>query len=268
MGFLRYISQLTYPRASDPASTGPLDPSESTLTLASSGSSSANDTYLIQQLYQLNEAAEAQHNLTLLDILPVIREATADIRADSVAGVAAVVRVIDFVNSTRYQRQVTCVLQEGALDEAAERLRSSIDEFKNTRRLELLRPYEKLIAGEADTDNKDGTHGATTGKKAPFPMRGLFIGFVFSASMLVVAEGVLALINNVREITARRKHCHLWAPKSLRTIGASIVSRNADAQVLGEKEVDEVDETLGEAIFGDKKQSAYRTLIINSHFFL
>jgi len=102
-------------------------------------SASANDTYLVQQLYQRNEAAEVEHNLTLLDVLPVIHGATADIRADSIAGLAAVRGMVDFVNSRRYRGGRDSTSQEDALNVAAERLRASIDDFKETRRLELLR---------------------------------------------------------------------------------------------------------------------------------
>jgi len=86
---------------------------------------------------------------------------------------------------------------------------------------------------------------------------------VFSASMLVVAEGVLALIDCVREIAAHRTRSRLWAPNSMRIIGAMFVSRKGDAQVFGEEEeVDEVDDTL----IGENDPRVYRAFIFLSPF--
>ena len=227
MSFVRYSS-----RRERRDSESPDRSTSSVNTTSTADGATTADTYLIRQMYQRNAAAEAAHSLGLLDVLPLIRRATADLRAACIAGVSAVQAFIDYINKNRYARGAGAAAAEHtrALDEAAERLAHALEQFKTSGRLALLEPYKPLLAG-ADTFDA----------RTRVPLRGLYVGYVFGASLIAVTEAVLALMDGVRATASKRSANRLWAPRSLRAVAGVLLSKRGDGKDFGEEEkVEEV----------------------------
>lgn len=190
------------------------------------------DTFFVQQMYQRNEASERENSLRLVDLLPLLREATAELRSAASNALNAIGGIINFVNTTRWCWRGTAHAlseQERELDSAAERLRGALVEFKETRRLRLLEPFEPHL----------GTPDA--------PLRGLYVCYGFSASIVVVSEAILAVTDIVRQTTNTRRKNRLWAPKGLRHIvQAMFVEKSAEADPHAYGETQEVNEVVPE----------------------
>jgi hypothetical protein len=215
------------------------------------------DTFFVQQMYQHNEASERENSLRLVDLLPLLREATAELRSAASNALNAITNMINFVNTTRYcwhSAAHALSEQERELDSAAERLRGALVDFKENRRLRLLEPFEPHL----------GTLAA--------PMRGLYVCYVFSASIVVVSEAILAVMDTVRQTTNKRKKNRLWAPKGLRQlVHALFVEKSAEGDPRAYGETREVKEVVPEeAAMGKyRKYCAGRTRAFQptSHFF-
>jgi hypothetical protein len=190
------------------------------------------DTFLVQQMYQRNEASERENSLRLADLSPLLREATAELRSAASNALNAIGRIINFVNATRWSWRSTAHAlseQERELDSAAERLRGALVEFKETKRLRLLEPFEPHL----------GTPGA--------PLRGLYTCYGFSASIVVVSEAILAVTDIVRQTTNTRRKNRLWAPKGLRHIvQVMFAEKSAEGDPCACGETEEVNEVVPE----------------------
>ena len=220
MNLVRFLSRNPFIRAT--VDSGSIE--------KTSQSSGLTDTFLLQQMYQLNEAGELENSLRLVDLLPLLREATSGLRSAASDALTAVSRTVNFVNTTRWRwgsAADALVEQEHRLDTAAERLRETLTEFKATGRLLLLKPFEPHL----------GTEGA--------PLRGLYVCYVFSTSIVVVSEAILTLTETLQKISSKRRKNRLWAPKGLRQLAHAFFvekSTEGDLRVYGEtQEVKEID---------------------------
>lgn len=205
------------------------DPESVSTTSQSAG---MTDTFLVQQMYRRNEASERQNSLRLIDLLPLLRETTLELRSAASNALTAASNTVNFVNTNRWSWRSTIdalTEQERSLDSAAERLRKALAEFKATERLRLLKPFEPHI----DSPNA--------------PLRGLFLCYVFSASIVVVSEAVLAVVETVQEITSKRRKNRLWAPKGLRQLAhAFFVEKSTEGDLRAYGESQEVQEIVPE----------------------
>jgi hypothetical protein len=193
-----------------------------------SQSSGLTDTFLLQQMYQLNEAGELGNSLRLVDLVPLLREATFELRSAASDALSSVSHTVNFVNTTRWRNTADALIeQEHRLDTAAERLRETLAEFKTTGRLRLLKPFEPHL----------GTERA--------PLRGLYVCYVFSTSIVVVSEAILTVAETLRKICNKRRKNRLWAPKGLRQLAHAFFvekSTEGDLRVYGEaQDVKEID---------------------------
>jgi len=181
-------------------------------------------------MYQLNEAGELENSLRLVDLLPLLRKATFELRSAASDALTVVSGTVNFVNTTRWRWRSTAdaqVEQERRLDSAAERLRDALAEFKVTGRLGLLEPFEPHL----------GTEGA--------PLRGLYVCYVFSTSIIVVSEAILTVVETVQKISSKHRKNRLWVPKGLRQLAHAFFvekSTEGDLRVYGEaQELKEID---------------------------
>ena len=190
------------------------------------------DSFFVQQMYQRNEASERENSLRLVDLLPLLREATAELRSAASDALSAIASMINFVNTTRWSWHSsahTLSEQERELDSAAERLRGALVEFKETKRLRLLEPFEPHL----------GTPAA--------PLRGLYVCYDFSASIVVVSEAILAVTDVVRQTSNKRRKNRLWAPKGLRHIvHVLFVEKSAEGDPRTYEETQEAKEVVPE----------------------
>ncbi|KAI0266395.1 hypothetical protein BC834DRAFT_969434 [Gloeopeniophorella convolvens] len=184
----------------------------------------ATDTFLVQQMYKRNETGELEHSLRLEDLLPRLREATSELRLAASGGFAAIRDFLVFVNTTRWSWSSTADTladQERSLDSAIDRLRTSLAEFKSTGRLQLIEPFESHL-----------------GKKDA-PLRGMYVCYVFSATIVIVSEAILATMESVRETAHKRRKNRLWAPKGLRQLAHALFvekSIDGDARAYGDNQ--------------------------------
>ena len=220
MSFINYIGRNALIRTASDSEPIEKTPQSTGLT----------DTFLLQQMYQQNEAGERQNSLRLVDLQPLLRDATSELRSAASDALTAVSGAIDFVNNTRWSWTSTAdalVEQEQRLDSVAERLRSALAEFKVTGRLRLLEPFEPHL-----------------GTGTP-PLRGLYVCYVFSTSIVVVSEAVLSVVETVQKISNNRRKNRLWAPKGLRQLAHAFFiekSTEGDSRAYGEaEEVKEID---------------------------
>ena len=203
------------------------------------------DSFLVQQMYKRNEAGERQNSLRLVDLLPLLREATSELRSAASNALTAVSDTINFVNTTRWSWYSTADAlagQENKLDSAVESLRRALSEFKATGRLRLLEPFEPHLSA------------------ADAPLRGLYVSYVFSASIIVVSEAILTVVETVRETTNKRRTNRLWAPKGLRQLAhAFFIEKSADGDVRAYGETEEIKEIDPEGDEGKYRQYQSKT---------
>ncbi|KAH9849321.1 hypothetical protein C2E23DRAFT_870653 [Lenzites betulinus] len=183
------------------------DDTESVSESDTSDSTAVDDTFLLRQFRERNIAAEHEHNVRLVDVLPSIREATAELRTAAVGALSALQALIVAVNTNRYRRGH--VLQDtrlAELDQALSTLRAAQENFKTDRRLVLLQPYRDVMDKlEMGAVNK-------------IPLRALYQSFVFAANLAAACNGIVMLAEQVSATAARRTRARLWAPKGLRAI--------------------------------------------------
>jgi len=183
-------------------------------------------------MYQRNETSERENSLRLVDLLPLLRETTAELRSAASSALHAIIEMINFVNTTRWSwRSPIHALseQERDLDSAAERLRGTLVEFKESRRLRLLEPFEQHLGTPA------------------VPLRGLYVCYVFSSSIVVVSEAILAVMDIVRQTTNKRRKNRLWAPKGLRQFARILfIEKRTEGDLRAYGETQEVKEVVAE----------------------
>ena len=219
---------------------------DSELVEKASQNTGLTDSFLVQQMYKRNEAGERQNSLRLVDLLPLLREATSELRSAASNALAAVSDTINFVNTTRWSWHSTADAladQENKLDSAVESLRRALSEFKATGRLRLLEPFEPHLSA------------------ADAPLRGLYVSYVFSASIIVVSEAILTVAETVRETINKRRMNRLWAPKGLRQLAhAFFIEKSAEGDLRAYGETEEVKEIDPEGDEGKYRQCQSKAL--------
>ncbi|KAI0746793.1 hypothetical protein C8Q80DRAFT_1220068 [Daedaleopsis nitida] len=192
---------------------------------STTSSEAVGDTFLLRQFRERTVAAEAEHHVRLIDLLPIIRELTADLRSAGVAVLAALKDLVICVNTKRCK----CgTLEQDArlveLDRALSRLRSAVEDFKTDKCLLLLQPYQHLFQKE------------DTGLMKTLPMRSLYMAYVFTSNLMTVASAIIALAENVTHTATKRTTAKLWFPKGMRALWTVLSARGgADGEnVVGE----------------------------------
>ena len=162
---------------------------------------------------------ESTFNITLSEVLPRIRDATAELRAATIDGVTAAKDLIATVNNDRlfsHSRPIPPL--EERLDAAGDKLRSAIKNFKE--------------------HGADGVLAAFERPRADKPLRSLYVGYVFCSTTVIIGEVVLSLVQTVAETSARRPRARLWGPSSLRHVVKELFKgrRKNEEQAFGEEE--------------------------------
>ncbi|KAI0266396.1 hypothetical protein BC834DRAFT_969435 [Gloeopeniophorella convolvens] len=183
----------------------------------------SSDTHLLHHVFNPDIARESALKVTLLNVLPQVKGATAELRGATIEGVAAVQALVDHVNSDRvFNRPGPIGPVEERLDAAAEKLRQALDDFK-----------------------ENGTHailGAYGQKpRADMPLRSLYLGYVFGSTTIVIGEVVLSLVQKSGEISARRKRVRVWGPSSVKHVLNALFKarRKSEERTFGEEEKNE-----------------------------
>ncbi|OBZ77446.1 Uncharacterized protein C57A7.05 [Grifola frondosa] len=190
-------------------------------------SGSAGDTLLLRQFREHSHTAEAEFSVRIVDVLPVIEEATLELREACSAALAATQALVVCVNTKRYKRGGTEAEQHlQDVEEASANLRHAMEAFKQEKRLLLLEPFQSVFAA-ADT------------MKMP-PMRSLYAAYVFAANLMTIGSGILVLSDAISTTARRRTHTRLWLPKGLRAIGKLLRSRGQSGdRAVGEETMPE-----------------------------
>lgn len=174
------------------------------------------------------------------DVMPAIEESTADLRTACSNGLRATMTVLDGINTRRYTRKGAKESDQhlADLDTALERLRTVLEEFKNSRRLQLLQPFDSVL--------EDARVSAPMKlRPSSVPLRNLYVSFVFAANLVVLTEATIGLMEYVQLTGHKRRKNRLWAPGGLRAIGKAIMSRgDTSDQAVGEDHAPQPDEEV------------------------
>ena len=187
----------------------------------------SSDTHLLHHVFNTDLTRESSLKLTLTEVLPHVRDATADLRAATIEGVAAIQALINAINSDRlFSRSGPIAPLEERLDAARDKLGAALESFKSR--------------------GPDAIAGAYGNKpRADVPLRSLYLGYVFGSTTAIIGDVVLSLVQTVAETSARRRKVRLWAPSSLRHVVKAVLKgrRKNEEQAFGEEEkTDEYDE--------------------------
>ncbi|KIM71841.1 hypothetical protein PILCRDRAFT_93686 [Piloderma croceum F 1598] len=197
-------------------------------------SATSNDAYLLHQIYRRHDSLESLHSLHIEDILPVIKNSTADLREACIEGLGAAQASIDIVNTCRWRTDAEAVVNcHQRFDAALARLSAAMTAFKDTNRKLLIEPFMPVLM-EADTREA----------RRALPLRSLYLSYVFATNLIVVGDVLVTFMEQVRTTLEKRKHPRLWAPKGLRAIKKFLTERDhEDAAVFGEDSAPEKTET-------------------------
>ncbi|KZT02812.1 uncharacterized protein LAESUDRAFT_729774 [Laetiporus sulphureus 93-53] len=188
---------------------------------------SVGDAELFRQLHTRHHSHAAPIPLT--DLVPVLGDATRELREASANAIASCKAVIDSINTKRYIRGNVADLKVhlAELDAAEQRLVKAIDAFKERDRLILLEPFHGLLDAVAS--------GKQIEERGNAPFRPLYIAFVFTANLVTVAKSAKAVVEVIGDTARKRRQNRLWAPKGIRAIGKLITQRgDAGERALGE----------------------------------
>lgn len=180
----------------------------------------SSDTHLLHHVFYPDITRESALKVTLNEVLPRIRDGTANLRAATVEGVVAVQELITAVNNDRFlSRSGPIAPLEERLDAASDKLRKALDSFK-----------------ERGADVALGAYG--TKPRADLPLRSLYLGYVICSTTVIIGEVVLSFVQVVAETSARRRKVRLWGPSSLRHVVKALLRgrRKSEEQAFGEEE--------------------------------
>lgn len=209
----------------------------------------SNDTHLLEQICRRHDELETQHSLHMQNMLPVIKDATADLREACVTGAASVQAVIETINKRRWRtnNDEDAKCQE-TFHAAITNLETALTAFKETNRQMLIEPYIPLLR-EAQTKEE----------RRAVPLRSLYLSYVFATNLMMTADGLLLFMQKVKDTTAERKTIRLWAPKGLRTLKKLFTERDhEDGAEFGEDRSAEKPED-------DLKTDSYRESLFSTH---
>jgi len=185
----------------------------------------SDDTYLLQQICRRHDSLESLHSLHMEDILPIIKDSTADLRQACLDGVDAIQVSIDDVNTCRWRTDAaTAAKCRQKFDASMAQLSAAMTVFKDTNRKMLIEPFMPLL-----------TEARTKEAKRALPLRSLYLSYVFATNLIVVGDSLLSFMEQVRATLEKRKHNRLWAPKGLRAIKKFFTeSDHEDGAAFGE----------------------------------
>jgi hypothetical protein len=185
----------------------------------------STDTHLLHHVFSPDRTSESALNLTLTEVLPRVRDATAELRTATLDGVTAVKELVTAVNNARlFSHSVPLPPLEERLDAASDELRKALSNFK-----------------ERGADGVLGAYGQTPSSK---PLRSLYLGYVFCSTTVIIGEVVLSLVQTVAETSARCKRVRLWGPSSLRHVAKELFKgrRRNEEQTFGEEQKNYLDD--------------------------
>jgi hypothetical protein len=185
----------------------------------------SNDTYLLQQIYRRHDSLETLHSLHIDDMLPVIKDTTADLRHACCNGVATVQASIDAVNKNRWRIDAEATTKcHQNFDASIAQLSATLTAFKETNSKMLIEPYMPLLR---DAHTREA--------RRALPLRSLYLSYVFATNLIVVGDVLLSFMEQVKATGEKRKNNRLWAPKGLRSIKKLFTERDdEDAAPFGE----------------------------------
>jgi hypothetical protein len=205
-------------------------PASETSSSITSSSDPTAETELIRQLLSRHQDIEERYNVRISDVLPIVKDSTADLRSACSDALTAAMTLLDEINTRRWKRGNSRVADEEVkLQEAIDRLRSEFSMFKSTSRFDILQPFLPILQSLASLPDHQKHRGV--------PFRSLTITSVFVAHMVSSSDAILVLTDLVLRTSQKRTRCRLWAPTGLRSLGKALFRResgNALDQPLGD----------------------------------
>lgn len=184
-------------------------------------------------------ALEAAQHTQIEELVPVLRTATAELRAALSKGLESVSGAIRDVNERRYKSIRREPLD--ALRTARENLATTLATYKSTTRVSIVKPL-------ADAFEAASGHMLDEDGKRAVSFRPLFTCFVFESNLCWTVDAVLALMDVLLNLMQERTKNRLWAPTGLRKLGSALFGQEGTVPVRGLQAVPEPakdDEYLG-----------------------
>lgn len=198
------------------------------------------DTYLLRQIVERNHAVEAEHGVRLSDVMPTIRDCSLELREACSGSIGTLKAVIEHINTKRYARGEAAKSEQHIKDlgDSIENLQNALERFKTEKREQLIVPFQSVLRS---CQTKRDVYSV--------PLRSLYIAYVYSVNLIVLTDGILALMEVARGTVVKRTTNRLWAPSKLRAIGKILLSRgDVSDEALGEDETQERDNDADDEI--------------------
>ena len=213
-------------------------------------SATLNNAYLLHQIYRRHDSLENLHSLRIEDILPIIKNSTADLREACIEGLDAAQACIDTVNTCRWRTDVEAAAKcQQRFDAALARLSAAMIAFKDTDRQMLIEPFMTILR---DAHTREA--------KRALPLRSLYLSYVFATNLIVAGDVLVSFMEQVKITSEKRSRPRLWAPKGLRAIKKFLTEKDhEDTAAFGEDSAPEETETE----INEKSYREYKCLILD-----
>ncbi|TFK67683.1 hypothetical protein BDN72DRAFT_87052 [Pluteus cervinus] len=171
---------------------------------------------------------EIKHGHDLDSLVPIVESASADLRKTCEDSVGIASKWFDGCNKGRwtglFSRQSKGIVEDRhqELVDQLENLQRSLREFKQEKRSQLLRPYEKFF--DKDTGRILDNIGRG-GDVEMFAVRSLFICFVFADTLDAFTQRLISLFELMIELDQDRPRPSFWFPSGFSKLGHKIMSR-------------------------------------------
>ncbi|KAF8907694.1 hypothetical protein CPB84DRAFT_1768565 [Gymnopilus junonius] len=173
---------------------------------------------------------ELQHGHDLDSLVPILAEASANLRKSSDSAVESLVDWFQDCNSNRWsamfsrptkeqvdQRHETLVKELKSLEDA-------LNEFRSVERVKLIKPYERFFDPQTRTLLKN---------QDLFASKSLYVCFVFIDTLDAFAESIVSLLRIIVDIDSQRHHAKIWFPGRIAKVTDNIKDNITNGQFKG-----------------------------------
>ena len=154
----------------------------------------------IPRSHQSIRAQETADGLGLDDLLPILRESSADLRGECTTALGAAIDWLQRVNSHRwsFERHPKAESAEEGLLERRQQiadLKRVIEDYRANKGQQLLQPFRKLFDPKTGKLLPEGQRDAEFERSS---IRPLFVCFVFSTNMASYSTALVSLLELLR----------------------------------------------------------------------
>ncbi|KAJ9113890.1 hypothetical protein QFC19_000084 [Naganishia cerealis] len=191
------------------------------------GSESAayeNRTDRLSKLKNLMKEKEKAGSHTIDQLLPILEQSSARLRAACQGGLAGGIQWLEWTNTHRWHRGKKAYpkdedVQQGLTKRKAaiEELQAALEDFRNVEHIKLLEPFRDMFDPETG-DYKDHPDNLSDADAFRFSTRSLFTSFVFVTNLISYSTTLIDFLQTLLEVEARSPRNKVQWPTALRKI--------------------------------------------------